>query len=155
MADPTAKEVNFIRSMKRFIRTELEGLGIFVAFDMLYSAPKDYSSGDEETRWVCVSFDERDKDTVISQFIAFDLFTINDSEKDNMYELSDIIEELFTDEDHNLGIQVVPLFNTVPDTWEQIGGVLPFHRKTTRIWPSDNKTMVRTITFECKWGAKV
>lgn len=151
--DPTLSDLDFRRSVVKYLTTELTNIDLF--FKPLTDAPTD-NSGNVLDKWVLVSFGERFYGAVSSQYIIFDIYARSDDEGFEISRIHDSIMDIFLDESATDGLKSIPLYDTTSDpaSWVEIGGILPIHRFSSGVMPRKDQTLVRSVTFEFKWGAK-
>lgn len=149
--DPTISEVDFKRSVMKYLIDGLSGISLF--FKPLNSAPRDDTDA-ELSQWVVVLLGERRIDAVSSCYITFDIYSRKDDEGFEISRIVDSIVEIFIDEDATNGLKFIPLYNTSGTPWVEIGGILPIHKYSSRVMPGKDQTLLKSVTYEFKWGAK-
>ena len=148
----TWSELDFKRSVIKYVTTELTSVDLF--FKPLTSAPKD-SSGNTLSQWVIINFGERRLDAVASQYVMFDIYSREDDEGFETSRIIDAIMDIFLDETAMDGLKLVTLYDTsISASWVAIGGMLPIHRYSSGVMPGKDQTLIRSVVFEFKWGAK-
>jgi len=150
--DSTLKETNLKRSIRKFI---IDGIGSTqnLFFDYLYDVPVD-NQGIKLTNWIMIEIGRKELDTVSTTTVIIDLFTRGDKEGDKISELTDVINALFRDENSNTGNVRIPFFDTESSPWDEIGGIVPISIFEGENVPLDDKTKIRSLQVELKWGAK-
>ncbi|MHA1146388.1 MAG: hypothetical protein ACTSRW_16750 [Candidatus Helarchaeota archaeon] len=149
--DSTSKEYNFQRSIKKLFLAFSTTFSTAVFFEEQDDVPKD-SSGDDYSKWLVVIMGKRDRGTVNEQMVNLSLFTNNDTEADDLIKLSDDITSLFYDSE--TGIIPIDLYNTDPETWIIVGGIIPYPQPFSEIYHSKDNTKYRICDVLCKWGGK-
>lgn len=154
--DPTLSEVHFKRSMKKFLLDNLAAAphNLNLLFKFVTETPTD-GNGDQYDHWVVVSYEDRVLDTLSSAFLLFAIFTRKDEEGFQLARILDSITEVFKDENQTDGLKRIPLFDTTDDqNWVQVGGIVPLTRRQTGEMPGNDQTMIKTVSYELRWGAK-
>lgn len=149
--DSTSKEYNFQRSVRKLFLDFSTDSGVPVYFNNLVDVPLD-NSGDKLSQWLIVVFGKRDHDTVTEQYVRVFLFTRDDYESDEIIKLSDTVYGLFFDS--GSGLKKITLYDTDPDTWVEVGGIIPYVQPFSDIYHSKDDTKYRQLNILCKWGAK-
>ena len=149
--DPTISEVDFKRSVMKYLIDGLSGISLF--FKPLNNAPRD-DTDTELSQWVVVLLGERRIDAVSSCYITFDIYSRKDDEGFEISRIVDSIVEIFIDETATNGLKSIPLYNTSGTSWVEVGGILPIHKYSSRVMPGKDQTLLKSVTYEFKWGAK-
>ena len=159
--DPTLSELDFRRSVIKYLVTELQydessnPTGYYLFFKPLTNAPKDANDSTLD-QWIIVNFAQRRMGSVSSQYISFDLYSREDDEGFEIARMSDAITDIFYDgtATSGFGIKPVTLFNTSGSPWVEAGGILPIYKYASRVMPGKDQTLIKSVTYEFKWGAK-
>jgi hypothetical protein len=147
----TTRETNFQRSIKKRFLEIATASSTTVFFENLDDVPID-ASGDKLTSWIICLIGIREQDTVLEQLVHVFVFTRNDPEGDDLISLCDqLYEELYDSED---GPKSIDFYDTEPETWVKVGGIVPYVQPFSRVFESENNTRYRSIDILCKWGSK-
>lgn len=150
---PIESEIHFKKSIMRFLIDELQtNEGVFLIFGFSTGAPRNDLNVLQDS-WVCVSFGEKRADALMSAYVMFDIYTRKDNEGFESARIVDSITGVFSDENAIDGNARIMLYDTsVEGSWVISGGIMPIHRYTSGVMPGKEQTVLRTMTYEFKWG---
>lgn len=154
MIDPVSKETNIKNSIKKYFLDSLETLeSIPLFFESLSETPSD-SNGEKLTQWIIILFGRGDFGNVSEKQISIGVYTRNDSEGDDLSILCDIVMGYLMNEDSTNGLSTIPFYDTSPDPWVVVGGMIPFLQPSLGEMQGDDFTKFKEINILCKWGGK-
>jgi len=154
--NPTVREVDFIKSIKKYFLDNLETTSsIKVFFEELLETPQVASTGVKYTEWVIITFGTRNLGPVSEQRLVLNLYTRNDKEGDNLAALEDLVMNYLLDEGSTNGLKTIPYYDTsVPAAWTIVGGILPFLQMSLGKMENEDAIQFKSINLLCKWGGK-
>ena len=140
--DPTLREVNIWKSVKKFFVDGLEGSGIIPYFDRIISRP----SKEAPDKWVNVLVENPNPAHVSSATMTVFCFSREDHEGDDLAQVRDKVLEL-------LYPKFVDLYDASTDPWTKVGGMMvTVSQQSNTVYNPDNSKMLY-IQTTLRWGA--
>lgn len=154
MLSPESSTTDFENSMKKYLVDNLqEKEKIPLFFEAQDDIPVD-ENGIKLEKWGYISFGGVVLDGVNSCSVLIHLFTRNDFENTLINNLMDLVTSYILDETSTNGLCSIPYYNSRTVPWTLNGGILPFIRNIFKVETLRDKTKLKTMQLNCKWGGK-
>jgi hypothetical protein len=153
--DPTAREANFMDSIRKFFVDEVETAnGILVTFDTFFDAPK--FKNREHLRWLSVNLGLMNRGFLSE--ISLDLFCCvrEDPEGFRLAQFSDLVMGLLSDTTQTDGMKRIPFYRSYADkAWELLGQFLVIDVIDGERNTAEDQTKYKQLTVLLKVASKV
>ena len=157
--DPTAREANFLDSVKKFFIDNLYTISsIPVLFDNGLNEPNIRAGGsDQVDKWVSVNHGNVKYGNVSEKQIRIYICHRRDKEGFRLAQLSDTVMGYLTDIAQNDGHRRMTLYKSHvdPNKWTSIGGVVIYVDVVSQQMQLNDETKYKIIECTFRWGTKI
>lgn len=151
--DATAREANFIDSLKKFCVDNLyTTAGIEITFDTTLTIPK-VAGSKNVVKWIAIGIGPILTGTICECLVRFYCCSKNDKEGFVLAQLRDNLMTYLTDSTANDGTRRIPLYQS--QNWTQVGSIIIYPGNESERFTLEDLTKVKIVEATLKWGAKL
>jgi hypothetical protein len=151
--DATAKESNYLDSVKRYFADLMDKVNIPVTWDASLKAPN--LQGNEVDRWLSIQLGSFfPSSSYVDTILILNCLTRQDNEMYKLSRLVDYVRSSLTNPHISDGLGRIPLYDTYQDKWVQVGTILVRSVDMAPVFSLNDRTKVRILTVTTRHMAR-